>query len=439
MLRAACVIAVKDFRLLVRDRAAFFFTFVFPLVYGLMFGFMFSGGGGNVSVPIAVHDSDQSERSALFLERLEAKPQLEIYPIEDPATGPDAVRRGDVAVYLHIPEGFGEAIATPILGGTIRLEGNVDPSRTMALGMTQGMVAETLFGLLSESFSDPEEASAMIARSRELLADSDTNPATKFLLGAVFNNVDQLIATTTAPEESESDTPAEETTDDGASPLSGIFSLDLADTTPEGRGPANAFEITMPQGAAWALMGCLFGFASSLVQERGRGTMPRLLAAPIRPSAILGGKAVGCFVSAIVVQVFLLAVGAVLLDVRIHSLVTAGMAVTASAAGFVGIMMLLASLGKTEAGTEGMGRAVMLILALCGGAAVPMDFLNIEWIQKVSYISPFRWSILATEGAIWRGFSAGEMLLPCGVLVAIGVVGVVVGAKLFGFQGGGDR
>jgi hypothetical protein len=40
-------------------------------------------------------------------------------------------------------------------------------------------------------------------------------------------------------------------------------------------------------------------------------------------------------------------------------------------------------------------------------------------------------SLVAVEGAIWRNYSLSEMLLPCGILLGIGAVTFVVGAKAF--------
>jgi len=50
-------------------------------------------------------------------------------------------------------------------------------------------------------------------------------------------------------------------------------------------------------------------------------------------------------------------------------------------------------------------------------------------MKIVSNISPVKWNIQALEGAIWRGYSLAEMLLPCGVLAGIGLAGFFVGVK----------
>ena len=40
-----------------------------------------------------------------------------------------------------------------------------------------------------------------------------------------------------------------------------------------------------------------------------------------------------------------------------------------------------------------------------------------------------RWAILALEGAIWRDFGPAEMAGPCAILLAVGLVTFVIGAR----------
>jgi ABC-2 type transport system permease protein len=51
-------------------------------------------------------------------------------------------------------------------------------------------------------------------------------------------------------------------------------------------------------------------------------------------------------------------------------------------------------------------------------------------LVKISHFSPVKWSVLALEGAIWRGFSFTDMLLPAAVLLGIGAVGFAVGVSV---------
>lgn len=64
---------------------------------------------------------------------------------------------------------------------------------------------------------------------------------------------------------------------------------------------------------------------------------------------------------------------------------------------------------KTEGSAGGMGRAVVIILAMIGS------------------VSPFKWALISFEGGLWREFTMSQMLVPCGMMLASGVAGFVVG------------
>ena len=98
--------------------------------------------------------------------------------------------------------------------------------------------------------------------------------------------------------------------------------------------------------------------------------------------------------------------------------------------GFVGVMMHVATVGKSAGGSSGLGRAVLLMLAMIGGGSIPLSFMPAR-MQTVSSISPFKWAILALDGAIWRGLTRPEFLYPCAVLPGFGVVGFALGTRLF--------
>ncbi|HET6923926.1 MAG TPA: ABC transporter permease, partial [Anaeromyxobacteraceae bacterium] len=149
---------------------------------------------------------------------------------------------------------------------------------------------------------------------------------------------------------------------------------------------------------------------------------------------VLAGKAVACLGAIAGVLGLLLAMGWALFGVRPGSWALLAAAAASLAACFVGIMMVVAVLGKTEQSAGGLGWAIMMPLTLLGGGMVPL-FAMPRWMQAAGSVSPVKWGILALEGAIWRGFGPAEMLLPCGVLLAVGAVGFVLGARLFAAEG----
>ena len=433
---AFVAIAIKDLTQLVRDRMGFFFTAIFPLIFGVLFGLIFSqGADGPPEVRVALVDEDASPRSARFIERIEALGPLAIQRYDDRAAGEQTVRRGRRAALVVIPEGFGEAMGDPFFGDGVRLEVAIDPAQPFAQGVIEGLLTQSLFVSLIETFQDPARARALVVRSRETLAQAPgLNPVERGLLGTVFASVDNLLAnleTDQPPANGQGETGPDSSAADAATPVFNPFQVEFSDLRPNQRpGPRNAFEITIPQANAWALMGCVIGFGMSLVIERSRGTLTRLRLSPMARWQVLAGKALGCFITAVLVQAAMVLIGLLVFKIRVGDPMKLAVAIVSASTAFVGVMMLLAVAGRSEGSSEGIGRAVLLVLALGGGAGVPLAFMP-AWMQSAAAVSPFKWSILAVEGAIWRGYAWDEMLLPCGVLVGIGVVGFAVGASLF--------
>jgi ABC-2 type transport system permease protein len=178
----------------------------------------------------------------------------------------------------------------------------------------------------------------------------------------------------------------------------------------------------------WAIMGCVTSFSISIVTERVAGTFLRLRIAPLSWSQLLVGKGLACFLACSGVAVILLIVGHFLFGVRLGNPLLLALAILCTSACFVGIMMLLATLGKTEQGVAGAGWGILMPLAMLGGGMIPLIFMP-AWMQSASSISPIKWGIIGLEGAVWRGFDLSEMLLPCAILLAIGATCFFLGIK----------
>jgi ABC-2 type transport system permease protein len=156
--------------------------------------------------------------------------------------------------------------------------------------------------------------------------------------------------------------------------------------------------------------------------------MMRLQVAPVSRFEILAGKALACFMTVILVIVILTILG-VMLGMQPKSYGLLALAAFCVAFCFVGIMMVMSVLGKTEASVNGAGWAINMVMAMLGGAMIPVMFMP-AFIQKFSVISPIKWGILSIEGAIWREFTLAEMALPCAVMLTVGALGLVVGTAI---------
>jgi ABC-2 type transport system permease protein len=209
----------------------------------------------------------------------------------------------------------------------------------------------------------------------------------------------------------------------------GSANISVVDVAVESDGPRSPFEITFPQALSWALLGCTLSFAVSIVTERQRGTYLRLRLAPITRAHILAGKGLACFITCVSVSVLLLLIGMLIFDVRLVSPLGMLLALVSGGVCYVGLMMLISVIGRTEQAVAGAGWAIMLVMAMTGGSMVPLMFMP-SWMLALSNFSVVKWAIYAFEGAIWRQFTLTQMMLPVGILLGIGLTAYAIGVSI---------
>lgn len=415
-MRPLVVLAIKDLRLLFRDRVAFVFTFLFPLMIGVFFGYVFSGPreGGSAELRVLAVDLDDTEASRDFLARFDAHSLIAVERAETEGEAFDAVRAGRRPAALVVPEGFGLASERLFFGEAPGVRLAVDPSRAAESAMLNGVLMEVSFARMQGDFQDADAMRQRVAQAREALTGATgIDMPTRLAIGAMLNSMvglaEQIERSAQEPETGPGDA--------GSWRPVGVETVSVR--RERRNRPANPFEVTFPQAMIWGLLGSCYGFAMSLVTERTHGTLTRLRIAPVSPAQILASKALACFLAMLIVTVMLLVVGEVFFGVRPQSLPLLACAIVASAVCFCGMMMLLAVLGRSEASAGGFSWAALLVLAMLGGGMIPL-FVMPGWMQHASVISPVSWSIRALEGAIWRGFTPAQMLRPCAMLIALG-------------------
>lgn len=417
--RAILALTAKDLRLLSRNRATLFFALGWPILMALFFGYVFGGGGEKGRIPVVVVDEDRTPESARLIERLGATDGLQLSPAgREEATR--LVRQGKRSAAVIVPKGYGVASERLFHGAPARLELEVDPARAAEGAMLEGILTGAAMESMQALFTDPARTRTMVDRSLGELADSPDAPdrdSTRKFLGDLRTFLDRPGAASGA-------TPAGE--GKGWKPLE----IERREIKNEKVGPRSAFDFTFPQGILWGVIGSALGFALSLVTERTRGTLLRLETAPLSRLDVLLGKALACFVTITAVESLLLLGGVAFFGIRPASWPLLAAAALAVAICFVGIMMTVAVLGRTEQSAGGLGWAIMMPLTMFGGGMIPL-FVMPAWMQTVSNVSPVKWGILALEGATWRGFSAAEMALPVAVLVLVGLAGFALGLRLF--------
>jgi ABC-2 type transport system permease protein len=422
-------IARKDLLLLWRDKAGLFWVLGFPLLIALFFGSIFSSGGGPGPVTLGLVNEDQSEYSRTFVEELGKNSSLKIRPITlDSAR--QLVRGGKLSAYLRLSAGFGDSWGFSFKPGDTTMEIGIDPSKQMLTGMLDGIIMQTMFATAEKQLTDKSKLTERVDSWIDGIKTSpNLSDQRKQSYISMLSNWEQITSTA---DSAKTDSAGKNT---GGTSLGNIVAVRKVDMSSNEVGPRTSWEITFPSSVFWALIGCCASFAVSIVIERSRGTFLRLRLAPISRTQILAGKGLACFLASVMVAILLLGFGAVIFHIRILSVPLLLLAIVASAFCFVGLMMIISVLGRTEQAVSGAGWAILLVVSMLGGGMLPLAFMP-DWLQKLSSVSPMKWGILAVEGAVWRGFTLSEMLFPVGVLLAIGIFFFSLGAWILGRQEG---
>jgi ABC-2 type transport system permease protein len=436
-------LAMKDLKILFRVKPALFFSVGWPLVIAVLFGSIFGGGGGGSNkLPVALVDEDHTSQSEAFAKQLQGRDSLDVV-LATRAEATGLVRRGKRNAAVILPAGFGEAKQRVFYGAPPKIELLVDPGRKAEAGMIEGVLFQQSAQAMQTLLSDPVASKTMV---HDALSKINGAPAgtvgdapnlTRFL-GELDHFIDSQAKSTTS-------TPPTAGTDGAGAASGGTTGAAKSAPAPGGgwtpveiavhdvgaeekAGPRSGYEVSFVQGLVWAIFGCVMGFSMSLVTERTQGTFTRLRMAPLTDMQVLGGKALGCFLMLLLMQSVLMVLGIFGFGIHIASPALLVIALLCSSAAFVGVMMFVASLGRTEEGTRGAGFATLMPMSLFGGGMLPL-FLMPAWMATVSNFSPVKWAVLAVEGAMWRGFAVADMLLPCGILLAVGAAGFLLGTQ----------
>ena len=416
-MKAILALAAKDLRILLRVKSGLFFTFVWPVIVAILFGAVFSGQSSNAprTLRVVAVDEDESDGSKAFLALLEKSGDFTL----DRATRTEAetmVRRGQRSAYIVLKSGFGAASQRMFYGEPRRIEIGNDPARAAEAAMLDGLLTKHAMGDFQKLFSDPAQSRKMIAGALGGLSPAgNASPATP--LQRFLGELDTFLGT---PQPQAPSGPG----GSGWNPVE----ITKAAVTRERVGPTNGFDITFPQGVMWGIIGCIMSFAISLVSERVHGTFVRLQTAPLTRHQILAGKALACFASITILQILLFAIGILGFGVRISSFPMLILACASASAAFVGFMMMIAGMGRTEQAAAGAGWAMLMPMTMFGGGMMP-QFVMPPWMQTAGNLSPVKWAILGIEGAVWRNFTLAEMVLPTAILLAFGGVCFAVGVR----------
>jgi ABC-2 type transport system permease protein len=188
-------------------------------------------------------------------------------------------------------------------------------------------------------------------------------------------------------------------------------------------------------GAAMAIMFVFFATqygSLALLSDVEQGTMPRLLAAPIRPASIILGASIAGFVLGLVSMTVLWVATTLIVHANWGNPALVAALILAAVVAAMGISSLVATLAKTPSQAGGLNAIVALSLAALGGVFIPLSQAP-ESLVVISQITPHYWFLrgINSLAASTTGLTdiLPSLLVLVGMGVAFGAVGLMRAAR----------
>jgi ABC-2 type transport system permease protein len=370
----AVVIAVKDLRQRIRDRSAFVTSIVAPLGLAAILGALLPSEEVELS-RYAVVNLDLGPVAQVFvdqvvgpLERDRSAFRFVVASSEEEAITMARDARIDAA--FVIPEGFSEAAA------------NGRPAQIRVIGNSEAPIGTQIAEAIAKGFVSELNSARIAVATLQAVGGRPPDPG----------DLEQLARRAAAVP-----SPVEVREDPAAS-------RDLAGSTFFAAGMAVFFLFFTAQFGVLSLLG-----------ERREGTLARLLAAPISPGAIIGGKALSTFVLGAVSMTVLVVASAFLLDARWGDPVGVALLVLAGVFAAVGLTSLVAGLARTDEQAAGYGSIMAVTLGILGGTFFPLS-QGPAFINQISLFTPHAW-LMRGFADLSTGSPAGDVLPSIGVLL----------------------
>ncbi len=397
-LRKTWYVTAKDLLIVAKDRGAWMTLLVTPLVVIVIVSFALSPvyKGGSLHATLLVSNHDAGGLGKQLTDSLAASPNITIQAAGDRESKTLKQGGSSYGLSLVIPPDFSARVQA---GQSVQLQVYDDPNSTTAAPFLKGMIDGAASRFSAVEVAAKAAVSAAIRQNPHADAAAVASRASAAAGAQIANQPIQV---------------KEE-------PAAGVKTL-------------NTFDIETP---GFAVMFLLFGVmigAEGLLEERDKGTMGRLLVAPVSQASILGGKLLAQFAVSMVQITLLFAVGHFAFGMDTGNSL-AGLALMLAATAFTATSfgLLLAALTKTRRQASSVGILAILLMSALGGSWWPLDIVP-SFMRKLGHLSMNAWALDGIKGIIIQGQGFIDILPQAGVLLAYGSVCFLIGLKMFKFR-----
>ena len=418
----------KDLQLFFSDKRSVIVSFVVPIAIASFFGSVFGGSGGANREPariaIAIVDQDGSAISKAIVAGAETDKNLKIArPTADEAR--ETVRKGNTAVAVIIPKGFGDASGQAFFGDGVKpvLTLLHDPSKSTELAMVRGVMMQHVMEAVSQEMFGGDQGRQLIDKTLpQIQASPNMAPDQKRLLVDMLGSVQKFYR----------DQPAGGT--GNAAPRRGLTMPYTVSEEAMTAGSNVAYNGYAHSFAGMAIQFLLFAMANigvEMLLERQRGLWSRLRSAPVSKTTLLLGKAISGTAISLMILLVSFGFAMVVFKVRIQGSVIGFLGISVACAVMAATFgLLVAALGNSPATARGVTTLAVLMMVMLGGAWVP-TFVFPAWLQQFTLIVPVRWAVDGLDAMTWRGIGLSGALMPIAVLVAFAAAFWTIAAARF--------
>jgi ABC-2 type transport system permease protein len=385
-MRIVLLVALKDLRQRLRDRTALLVSVVAPLGLAFIFSQLLAGSTDFRAVYV-VADMDGGPLATVFREdvlgSLEGGDTFKVTDLPTEAAARAAVADGTADAAYLVPAGFSAAIGA---GQAVTLE---------VVGARDSGLATEIARAVGQRFGDGVVTVQLsVATASELAsAGGSSGP------GATPD-------------------PALQARIVGAA-SSARPPIVLADQTAALRQLSMASYFSASMAILFLFFSAQMGLVS-LFDERRQGTLGRILAGPVKPWTVLGGKLLGGFVQGMLAMTVLVVATTLLIGASWGSPLGVALVCTAAVIAALGISTLVISFTNSAEVAGAASSAVAITLGVLGGTFSPTA-QGPEIMGTIALITPHGW-FMRGLGDMQGGGTIADGLPAVGVLLAMGLV-----------------
>ncbi|MCK4835072.1 MAG: ABC transporter permease [Candidatus Aminicenantes bacterium] len=364
-------LALIDIKIMVRDKLYLFWTLIFPLFFILVFGNLYKDSNADVKASLSVINKDQGKWGTYLIEKIKA-PDIDLKIVEKE---PQKYYR-----ILMIPEDFSQKIEAK----------------------------------KSQNLIFKKESSA----SLEAAAQIETK-----IIQAIAKVITELIL------HPETETFFEKT--------KGFKSIiEIKSSFPEGAvlKVPSGFDHTIPGTLVqFIIMMVLIYGGISVMIDRQKGILCRILFSSISIPQLWSGKFIGRLLMGIIQALILLVTGMILFKLNLGNLLLTSLTVLFFSMAIASLGVLIGSIFNKEDLIIGISIFIALVFAGLGGCWWPIEIVS-DTMKNIGMIVPSYWAMDAFHKIIFFKKGFADLLFNFGVLLGYTLLFSLISIKYFKFR-----